>query len=302
MLMSESTTTKFIILTVIVIFIAFLPGIVSTESLLSPSVSPGSHSIDSTIPELQNEDMDATTAVSTQTATPSQRALVSHTSSTDGNTVKNGILTNKKNQKNTTQTTGVVVNLKSAPKGIQKYALRITTDTNATITAIDPSFIDGRFFQVADGGTNETFAYLRGVDLLGTKRAFNDSKRLFTIFFDKRVKQESINISVSQLSNSDGEPISRDKITYVMMNSNSVFSDPIGDNPTIPTDPDSDGLYEDVDGNGELEIDDAVELALVSPESLNMKQTTAVDFNKNNNIGIFDVIYLFFEIMTKKLV
>ena len=298
--MNTSITAKLITVITLIIFVAVLPGIVFTEPSLSPSVSSEPYKIDSIIPELQNENEGAVTAVSTKATTSSQQTLSYNLSSTNEHTVENGTLSDKTKQNHTAQTTSVVVSLESAPNGLQKYAVRITTGTNATITAIEPSLIEGRFFQVATGGTNETFAELRGVDLIGTKGAFNDSKQLFTVTFDERVTQESINLSVSQLSNNNGEPISRDKVSYITINSNSVFTDPLGDNPTVPTDPDHDGLYEDIDGNGELEIHDVIDLVFLSPESLNEKQTVAVDFNKNNKLGLVDTIYLFIELINRQ--
>jgi hypothetical protein len=298
--MDEQIAARFGIAIILVIFVALLLGIVFTEPSLSLSSSSESYNIDSTIPELQNEDRGVATTVSTEPSTPSQRTLSDDLSSTNEHTVENGTLRNKTRQNHTAQTTSVVVSLESAPNGLRKYAVRITTDTNATITAIEPSLIEGRFFQVATGGMNETFAELRGVDLIGTKGAFNDSKRLFTVTFDERVTQESINLSVSQLSNNNGEPISRDEVSYITINSNSVFTDPLGNNPTVPTDPDHDGLYEDIDGNKKLEIHDVTNLVLLSAESLNEKQTIAVDFNKNNKAGLVDAIYLFLELMNRK--
>jgi hypothetical protein len=296
--MNESMAAKFITVTTLIMFIAVLSGIVFTEPSLSPSASPEPYNIDSTIPEVQNENDGA--VVSTKTTTSSQQTLSYNRSSTNEHTVENGALRDKTKQNHTAQATSVVVSLESAPNGLRKYDVRITTDTNATITAIEPSLIEGRFFQVATGGTNETFAELRGVDLIGTKGEFNNSKRLFTVTFDERVTQESINLSVSQLSNNNGEPISRDEVSYITINSNSVFTDPLGNNPTVPTDPDHDGLYEDIDGNGELEIHDVIDLVFLSAESLNEKQTIAVDFNKNNKIGLVDTIYLFVELINRQ--
>lgn len=68
---------------------------------------------------------------------------------------------------------------------------------------------------------------------------------------------------------------------------------PIGDNASSPTDPDLDGKYEDVDGNGDFSITD-VQLLFVNRDSEAVQSTpTAFDFNEDGHFSIADVQALF---------
>ncbi|MGM0591182.1 MAG: cell surface glycoprotein related protein [Halobacteriota archaeon] len=65
---------------------------------------------------------------------------------------------------------------------------------------------------------------------------------------------------------------------------------------SIPTDPDGDGLYEDVNGDGEVSFADAIDLAFVRPDNLSSRQTAAVDFDGDGDVDFDDAYELAFEI------
>jgi chitinase len=62
---------------------------------------------------------------------------------------------------------------------------------------------------------------------------------------------------------------------------------------TMPTDPDSDGSYEDLNGNGEIDFDDSVVYFEHMDEAAMTDHTTAYDYNANNEIDYADIVKLF---------
>lgn len=61
-----------------------------------------------------------------------------------------------------------------------------------------------------------------------------------------------------------------------------------------PTDVDGDGRYEDVDGNGAANFDDAVSLAFADTGSLSASQRTALDFDNDGSVTFDDAVELAF--------
>jgi hypothetical protein len=83
-------------------------------------------------------------------------------------------------------------------------------------------------------------------------------------------------------------------IEIVKVSDGSAGPDPIGDAEDPPTDPDGDGLYEDVNGNGEFDIVD-VQAMFQYFDTAEMDGESAFDFNGNGNVDIVDVQALFQE-------
>ncbi|MGM0590502.1 MAG: hypothetical protein ACQETI_02540 [Halobacteriota archaeon] len=61
-----------------------------------------------------------------------------------------------------------------------------------------------------------------------------------------------------------------------------------------PNDLDGDGYYEDVDGNGVADFDDAITLAFVDPSSFTQAQVEAFDFDDDGEVSFRDAIELAF--------
>jgi PKD repeat protein len=59
-----------------------------------------------------------------------------------------------------------------------------------------------------------------------------------------------------------------------------------------PTDPDDDGVFEDVNGNGQLDFDDVVVLF----ENLSDAEAEFQDVNGNGRIDFDDIVELFEEV------
>jgi PKD repeat protein len=63
-----------------------------------------------------------------------------------------------------------------------------------------------------------------------------------------------------------------------------------------PTDPDGDGLFEDVDGDGTVAFEDAIALAFADTAGLNSQQRAALDFDSDGDVDFDDAITLAFEV------
>lgn len=75
--------------------------------------------------------------------------------------------------------------------------------------------------------------------------------------------------------------------------------DPFPGYTTLPTDPDNDGLYEDINGNGRRDFDDVVTYSICMSW---IRQNTAVgtapyDYNGNDRIDFDDVVLLYTEVI-----
>ncbi|WP_435074623.1 right-handed parallel beta-helix repeat-containing protein [Halorubrum sp. HHNYT27] len=71
---------------------------------------------------------------------------------------------------------------------------------------------------------------------------------------------------------------------------------PIGDFQSQPTDPDGDGLYEDINGDGESDIVDVQALFSNSDDETVQNNPDAFDFNDDGSVDVVDVQKLFTEL------
>lgn len=96
-----------------------------------------------------------------------------------------------------------------------------------------------------------------------------------------------IEIDVRQLNDDDGTELETDTQTGLVV----VGPPPVtGGNP--PTDPDGDGLYEDVNGNGRLDYDDITSLFQnFESDSVRLNEA-AYDFNENGALDFDDIVEL----------
>lgn len=63
---------------------------------------------------------------------------------------------------------------------------------------------------------------------------------------------------------------------------------PVGSSPSLPKDPDGDGLYEDIDGNGELEKIDALVFSFNYDKDYIQENGRAFDFNQDGKVNMED--------------
>jgi outer membrane protein assembly factor BamB len=75
-----------------------------------------------------------------------------------------------------------------------------------------------------------------------------------------------------------------------------AFDEPLPGEAYVPKDPDDDGLYEDVDGDGTATFDDAVTLAFVDGGSLSPDRMAALDFDGDGDVDFDDAVTLAFAV------
>ncbi len=71
---------------------------------------------------------------------------------------------------------------------------------------------------------------------------------------------------------------------------------PLPGYPQLPTDPDGDDLFEDINGNGVMDYDDAVTLFWNVDWISENEPVSAFDFNGNGIMDYDDAVTLFWEI------
>jgi len=99
----------------------------------------------------------------------------------------------------------------------------------------------------------------------------------------------SLNISINRLDDDNGYPID-----VIIKNASITVFPSLPIHPP-PTDPDNDGLYEDINGNGLIDFDDVVEFFQHFDYIEENWPTETVDFNGNGLTDFDDIVELFMQ-------
>jgi hypothetical protein len=91
----------------------------------------------------------------------------------------------------------------------------------------------------------------------------------------------------------DNAKLSAVKVEQIDTGDDDPALDPIGDFENASTDPDGDGLYEDVNGDGEVNVGDAQAIFSNSNDSVVQNNTAAFDFNGDGSVNVGDAQALF---------
>jgi PKD repeat protein len=102
---------------------------------------------------------------------------------------------------------------------------------------------------------------------------------------------------VAAVQNGDGSTGAPSNVVVLQNDPSQVDSGPgpIGDFENAPTDPDGDGLYEDVNGNGEFNLVDVQAFFQNYEDPVVQSNVDAFDFNGNGEVNLVDVQALFQE-------
>ncbi|MFC4405607.1 alkaline phosphatase PhoX [Haloarchaeobius iranensis] len=98
-------------------------------------------------------------------------------------------------------------------------------------------------------------------------------------------------VEVTQLDDDEGSPIEATTRKGIV-----VAGPPPVVGPNPPTDPDGDGLYEDVNGNGQVDYDDIVVLFQQFDSDSVQLNPAAYDFNENGELDYDDIVTLYEEV------
>jgi outer membrane protein assembly factor BamB len=190
-------------------------------------------------------------------------------------------------------TTSMDVVVEGAPNGIQQY--EVSVDGPAQIREVTPELLTGDEFEVLSGGADETAVSVRGVDLGESVGSFSGTRTLFRVNYLGDVAAGDLSLSVARLRDDSGASMDASRVA---LSASPLFTDPIpGTGASAPpTDPDGDGLYEDVNGDGTVDFDDAVALAFADTGDLTPEQRDALDFDRDGDVDFADAVELAFQV------
>jgi len=168
---------------------------------------------------------------------------------------------------------------------------------NTSITAVEPDAVSGNGFQIVGGGEGDSLVTARGADLANTIGSTSDQLVLYEVTFQGTVSSDDVSLTVHDLEDNNGDSIDTSGVTLdVQQPGEPPFS---GGVPGVgaenaPTDIDGDGKFEDVNGDGETDFNDAVDLAFADTTQLSEEQAAALDFDGDGDVDFSDAVELAF--------
>lgn len=196
----------------------------------------------------------------------------------------------------TRATTTVVVTVDALPDGFEKASVVVETTRPTTVRSVSPALVSDGQTRIVERANESRTTRLQFVDLAGGVEETSSSRTLVTLTYTGTLDEENVSLRVPSFQDDNGETLSPDLVT-LSVSTGGVFPAPLSTvgSGAPPRDLDGDGLYEDVDGDGGTDFDDAIALAFVSGDTLNAEQVTALDFDGDGDLDIDDAIALAFE-------
>lgn len=195
------------------------------------------------------------------------------------------------------ESTTANVSLTSVPEGLQTYEVTLTLQNAsvARVGGISAGAIGGNAFEIIDQ-TDDSITF-RAADFAGAVQAEDGPVTLATLeLTDTSAGNTTFSVSVSQLTNDNGSEIPAEVRTTALIVDGHPFSNGIpGIASDRPTDPDGDGLYEDVNGDGAVTFEDANALAFANTDDLSERQVAALDFDGDGDLDFDDAVELAFS-------
>jgi len=185
--------------------------------------------------------------------------------------------------------------LDGAPNGLQSYnvTINIADEASGTHDQLRAHLLPSDTVQVLER-TDTTLSF-RVADLGETIGSFEEQRKLTTFEFTGPVEADELSLEIHGLVDDNGDPINQSRLSLEL---NLLFENPLpgaaADDP--PLDPDDDGLFEDIDGDGEVDFTDAISLAFVDYDALSAEQQAALDFDGDGEVTFADAIELAFQV------
>ncbi len=187
--------------------------------------------------------------------------------------------------------------LNKAPEGLSGYNISLTL-SNATVAEIISVSFPAWAAPNSSSSLPRDSIWLKASDLNNKiqKGAENIILATLTVRGDNMGKTE-INPAIISMDDDNGSIIEADTVSGQLEigSGDSVIPFPCGTCKT-PTDPDNDGLYEDINGNGRKDFQDIVLLFNYLEWVSSNEPIPNFDFNKNGRIDFNDIIKLFEEL------
>ena len=190
-------------------------------------------------------------------------------------------------------TTVVNITLNIAPNGLSGYNMTISLSNASVAEIISVEF--PTWAAVNDNSTlpADTF-WMKAVDLMNQTIPGDTNINLGKLTVRGDAQGEcNITATVTKMDDDKGNPINP-SVDPGILTIALVIQIPEHENP--PTDPDGDGLYEDVNGNGLKDFDDVVQFFKYLEWIADNEPISCFDFNGNGLIDFDDVVKLFKEV------
>ncbi len=190
------------------------------------------------------------------------------------------------------------VTLSEAPNGLQTFEVTVTLDNTsvATVDNVSAGAVGGNAFEVVEQ-TDETVTF-RAADFADSVQPGDESVVLGEIAFTDTTGGESgLSVSVDDLTGENGSAVPAEIRSSPLVVETHPFDTGLpGVGDRRPTDPDGDGLYEDIDGDGEVTFGDATDLAFAETDGLTDRQIAALDFDGDGDLDFDDAVELAFSV------
>jgi PKD repeat protein len=197
------------------------------------------------------------------------------------------------------ETTELNLTLERAPEGLAGYNLTVSVDISVAATdgvsvadATAPGIFNNSVSETTIGPANQTVE-ITATDIKTVVEADATDIPLGSITVAANetadVSEVPVTVSVSRVIDDTG---SRIDVKTQNATVSVIEQPPLAEGLAPPTDPDDDGIFEDVNGNGRLDFNDVV----VFFENLRDAEAPFQDLNENGRIEFDDIVELFKEI------
>ena len=191
----------------------------------------------------------------------------------------------------TTVTTGLLA--RWIPGGLTEgtVTVSVTDPAVATIAGVDlaDAFGNGET-AVSEDGSSATVSFVDSEDNVGSATGGEDVRLAELEVRGESAGPAGLELTVERLADDGGD------IPEVETNPGVVVVDPPAVTGTAaPTDPDGDGRYEDLNGDGLVDYDDVRTLIENVREDSVRENVPAYDFDEDGDLDVYDVIELYLE-------
>lgn len=197
------------------------------------------------------------------------------------------------------ETTTVPVSLSAVPNGLSGFRVTVSVaDASVASIASGGTSVDGTFglttVNVAADGSS---VVLEGVDNDDTVASGAGSVGLATVQLQGvEAGETALSVSVQQVDDDGGSSVPASTSGGTLTVQDGLGVPAVGDSANPPTDPDGDGLAEDVNGNGGTDFDDVVTLFENMEGDAVQGNAEVFDFNGNDQLDFQDIVELFEEL------
>ena len=180
------------------------------------------------------------------------------------------------------------------PDGLSGYNLTVSLSNTSIADIVSISYPSWAILHENSKLPSDS-VWMKSVDLSDQITSGDTNVTLGTLIIRADKEGTSgVTISVAKMDDDNGYSISTNTVSAIL-NVTSVIPFPNQTNP--PTDPDGDGLYEDINGNGRMDFDDVVQFfKYLEWTEANQANPLLFDFNTNGRIDFDDIRKLFNEV------